>query len=58
VQRVAGGGASAQPADCKEIRDEEKGKKEDMKKAERKSSRGTPRLKKGASQFRSALFIA
>jgi|GEM_PF-5780321 len=36
VQRVAGGGASAQPVECKENPMKKKAKKEDMKKGGKK----------------------
>src|SRR2546429_8718260 len=48
VQRVAGGGASAQPADCKEIRDEEKGQERRHEKGRKeKVAAGQPRLQRG-----------
>src|SRR5437667_10804653 len=57
VQRVAGGGASAQPADCKEIRDEEKGQeRRHEKRREEKVAAGHQDCKEGALPFRSALF--
>jgi len=58
VQRVAGGGASAQPANGKEIRDEEKGQERRHEKGRKeKVAARDQNCKEGASQFRSAFFL-
>src|SRR6476646_10359009 len=56
VQRVAGGGASAQPVNCKEIRDEEKGQERRHEKGREEKVAAGGQDSKGRSQFRGALF--
>src|SRR2546430_12261589 len=58
VQRVAGGCAPAQPADGKEIRDEEKGQeRRHEKRRKEKVAAGHQDYKEGASQFPGRPFL-